>query len=418
MASRFVLAVLLALTLTTTVAAQAPRGYHASHPVSAPTRLDTVFPLANQSLVEPPADWYPGYDSTAQKYELYAPQKIDPKKTYPVVLFISAGPTPAGWSSWKSLCEQQQIIFASPFEAGNNTPMPKRIRIVLDVLDDLRRQYPIDPDRTYLSGFSGGARVACGIAFALPELFGGVMPVCASESLREESWLRQRAIDRLSLALITGETDFNRGEIERWRGPLFKEIGVRSQVFMVDGMGHGIPNEKAMGPAFKWLEEGTAKRKQLAKQWKAMSLPANSTPDRGSAAAALFAEAQQRVQQKATLYSGLMQMVGIMTRWPDTDAGREAKTLLERYEAKDERPWEADDLAEQRKFIAAEAKSLTAYATGPLPTQYEKLRGSMAAAALERWTTILADTPNSPLGKQAPAQIAELEKIADKAPAK
>ncbi|MBL8829457.1 MAG: hypothetical protein JNM18_20930 [Planctomycetaceae bacterium] len=414
MASRFLTPIVWALLISASFAADAPRGYHASHPVSAPTRLDAVFPLANQSLAEPPADWYPGYDSTAQKYELYAPAKIDRKKTYPVVLFISAGPSPAGWNNWKQLCEQQQIIFASPFAAGNNTPMPQRVRIVLDVLDDLRRQYPIDPDRTYLSGFSGGARVACGIAFALPELFGGVMPVCASESLREESWLRQRAMDRLSIALITGETDFNRGEIERWRGPLLAEVGVRSQVFVVDGMGHGIPPENALAMAYKWLEEGTAKRKQLAKQWPAMSLPATANVDRDKAAAALFAEAQRRAQQKATLYSGLMQMVGVMTRWPDTEAGREAKTLLEKYEAKEDRPWEADDLAEQRKFLAAEAKTLTAYATGPLPDQYEKLRGNMAAAALERWTTILADTPNTPLGKQAPAQIAELEKIADK----
>lgn len=402
----------LMLGLVADLGAQPLRGYHESRKVSAPTRLDTVFPLANQSLAEPPADWYAGYDSTAQTYEVFVPPQLDPKKTYPLVLFISAGPNAAGWQQWKAVCEQQQIIFASPHGAGNNTPMPKRVRIVLDVLDDLRRQLPIDPDRSYLSGFSGGGRVACGIVFALPELFGGVVPVCASESLREESWLRHRAIDRLSVALVTGEKDFNRGEIELWRGPMLHDVGVRTKLYVVQGLGHGIPDATTCGAAFAWLEEGAANRKQLAKQYPAMRQPAQPL-DASEAAKALFAEAQLRVQKKATLYSGLMLMVGVMTRWPDTPAGLAAKELLEKYESKDDRPWEADDLVEQRKFLAAEAKSLAAYATSELPSQYEKMRGSMAAAALERWKMIQADTPDTPLGKQAAAKIAELEKLAE-----
>lgn len=393
--------------------AQPPRGYQASIKVSAPTRLDAVFPLANQSPVDPPADWYAGYDSTAQKYELFAPP-IDFRKTYPVVLFISAGNAPAGWSQWRTLCEQQQIIFASPFDAGNNIPMPRRVRIVLDVLDDLRRQYPVDPDRTYLSGFSGGARVACGITFALPELFGGVLPVCASEDLREESWLRHRAFDRISAALVTGENDFNRAEIERWRGPMLAELGVRTRVWVVPGLGHGIPNARALGEAYQWLEQAAPERRKLATRWPAMRRAANSNPSRAESAALLLTEARQRMQQKNTLYRGLMQMVGVMTRWPDTPSGEAAKKTLLEYEAKSDKSWEADDLAEQRKSLTAEAHGLTAYATGPLPNQYEKERASAAEAAIQRWKTLQAEGPDTPRGKEAAQQIANLEKLVEK----
>ena len=190
--------------------------------VSGPTRLDWTFALANQSVVEPPAEWLAGYESTQQRYELFVPPKgKDRKSGHPVVLFISAGDGPAGWGPLEAVCRSQGILFASPHGAGNNTSMPRRVRIVLDVLDDIRRSHPVDPDRTYLAGFSGGGRVACAITFALPELFGGVMPVCAGGELRDEPWLRHRAIERLN------DQQFRLGR-EKFKLDLFEK---RFQVF-------------------------------------------------------------------------------------------------------------------------------------------------------------------------------------------
>ena len=198
---RRLLVVVVAL-LSQTVQGQ-ETGYQKEVSVRQATRLDWTFALSNQSLAAPPAEWLPGYDSTQQRYELFVPGSPQtagkkPSKTtakpkqvkaaavrnaLPLVLFISPGDQPAGWAQWQPVCTQQGIAFASPFDAGNNTPLPKRVRIVLDVLDDLRQRYAIDPDRTYIAGFSGGGRTACGIGFALPELFGGVVPVCAAGDL-------------------------------------------------------------------------------------------------------------------------------------------------------------------------------------------------------------------------------------------
>src|SRR5205807_1802312 len=131
-------------------------------------------------------------------------------------------------------------------------------------LDDVRRNFPVDPDRTYLTGFSGGGRIACAVGFALPELVGGLMPLCAGGDLREESWLRHRAADRLSVALLTGTGDFNRGEVERLRGPYLSAVGVRTRVWTQPGLGHGVPNEKTVLEALTWLDEAAPQRKALA----------------------------------------------------------------------------------------------------------------------------------------------------------
>jgi hypothetical protein len=379
--------------------------------VSAATRLDWTFALANQSIDPPPADWLPGdFDSRKHSYELFVPPDYSPKQVYPVFLFVSAGNDPSGWKQWEPVCKQHGVIFASPYNAGNNCPPRQRVRIVLDVLDDLRRLYRVDADRTYLSGFSGGARIACGIAFALPEYFGGLVPVCAGGNLREESWLRQRVVDRLSVALVTGETDFNRGEVERFRGPLLQEVGVRCKVWLVPKMGHAIPAGAALPEVFRWLEEALKARQDRAQRWPASRIAGDASPDRANWAGALLAEAKQRLQKKETLYSGLMQLKGCLTRWDGLAAAAEAKKILLDYDARPERPWEADDLAEQRRFLIATARSLSAYATGPLSPQYVKQREQMTRQALELWQKVLADDPQSATAPEARKRIAELEK--------
>ena len=122
-----------------------------------------------------------------------------PKKPLPLILFVSSSNDPMGWKHFEPICKKLGFAFAGLREAGNDCPPERRVRILFDVLDDVRRRYLIDSDRTYVVGFSGGGRIACGAAFALPEYFGGVMPICASGDLRDEPWLppaRYRSAER------------------------------------------------------------------------------------------------------------------------------------------------------------------------------------------------------------------------------
>lgn len=401
------------LTASTARAVDVRPGHNPQVSVQAATRLDWIFALANQSPAQAPADWLPGYDSTAQKYELYVPANLDRTQPVPLVLFISAGPQPAGLTNWRTVCDAAGVLFASPFGAGNNTTGPLRTRIVMDVLDDVRRRFNVDPDRTYLGGFSGGGRAACNIAFALPEYFGGVVPCCAAEGLRDEPWLRHRVIDRLSAALLTGETDFNRGELERYRGPLLTDVGVRTKVWTVPKMGHAIPPATVLAEAVRWLEEGLPERRRKATERPAMRLTSDP-PSREAWSQALLAEAKKQLQTPAKLYAGLSQLQGVMARWSDLPAATEATRLLTEYDAKEVRPWEQDDIDEQRKFLVAEARGLGNYAVGDLPQQYLAERKSMAEGSLERWQVLFQDDPMSAIGKEARMWIPRLMELIDK----
>ncbi len=260
---------LLLLTLDLTLAAP-PAGYQAQVKVTAPTRLDWTFVVSNRSLTEPPQKFLPAdYQSSRQSFELFVPPRRDPKQPAPLILFISPGIQPAGWKHFENVCKKLGFAFAGVRDAGNDVPSPKRIRIILDVFDEVRRQLPIDPDRTYVAGFSGGGRMACAVGFALPEYFGGVLPICAGGKLRDESWLRQRSADRLSVALLTGQTDFNKGEVERLWGGYFKDVGVRSRTWTQPGLGHGIPKDEVLLEAVRFLDQSAAQRSDLARRFPA-----------------------------------------------------------------------------------------------------------------------------------------------------
>src|SRR5262249_28005599 len=148
-------------------------------------------------------------------YELYVPPNYDARRLYPMMIYVSPSRRSAAWSVWKDLCERHGVILAGPHNAGNDVSMVQRCRVVLDVLDDVRRRFHIDPDRTYLSGTSGGGAAASRIAVALPELFGGAALICGAWNLRLEPMLRRRVRERLSVAIVTGDRDFNGPEMAR-----------------------------------------------------------------------------------------------------------------------------------------------------------------------------------------------------------
>lgn len=408
---RFAAFLIALVTATTAIAAETETGYRGKVAVTAPTRLDWVFALASQSPPEPPEEWLKEYESTEQTYELFVPENYTPKRSWPVVIFVSPGDKAMGFRAWKSVCERLGIIFAGPHGAGNNCETTKRVHIVLDVLDDVRRRFNTDVDRTYIAGFSGGGRIACSIGFSLPEHFGGVIPICAAGELREESWLRQRVIDRLSVALVTGENDFNRGEVERFRGPLLRDVGVRTRWWVIPKLGHGMPGGDSLIEVVNWLDEKVEQRRSLAKDYPAIRIAGDQAPTRAEYAGQLLSEGKARIAAPKTLYSGLMLLKGVFTRWPDLPQAAEAKEILLKYDEDPKSDWQEEDVAQQRLFLVARARALDAYASGDLAKAYERQRPAMARAAINLWEQVIADGQDRAASAEGAKRIPELEKL-------
>lgn len=374
--------------------AKPPTGFLPEVRVKAPTRLDWEFAAAafDAKPTLPPA-----YDSRKQRYQLFVPKNYDPDKTWPLVLFISPGDDPLGWRFWQKACEQSGLLFCAAYGAGNTVPVAPRARIVLDMFDDVRRHYRVDPEQTYLAGFSGGGRMACAIAFALPEYFAGAIPICGTSPLNKLPYLRQRVGARLSVAFVTGAADFNRKENEDYMAPFFNDLGIRSRLWVVPKMGHSIPGPKELAEVHAWLAEDVKRRRADAKTFPALAADPEEVRTAMQQADGLVKTAEAELKQPEHTWRAAALLEGVGQRWSDTPAASRAKKLLTNLNAA---PAQARLLAEQKgaeeqKFGTAEAQALE--------------RMGLRRRAVEVWRQLAKQYPASEAGKKGAEEVKRLE---------
>ncbi len=286
---------------------------------------------------------------------------------------------------------------------------PVRLRIVLDVLDDLRHRYSIDPDRTYITGISGGGNAAARIAYAVPELFGGMAAIVGVWGMRPEHWLRQRAAERLSVAILTGEFDFNRNELELEYFPFIKEQGVRSMLRVYPGIGHQAPNPAQLEEIFQWLEASVPARRLSAQRFPASRLPGPATADEWSRA--LLIEVTDRLQTPDGLAMAIFLLEGVIERWPGTPAAKFSQDLLREFDANSSVPSRDITKSEKLRYAYLQASCHdSSYAAGP-PAGYPIPWTSRTQIAIECWNDVLRLAPfGSDVAQKAKARLDTLRK--------
>jgi pimeloyl-ACP methyl ester carboxylesterase len=164
-------------------------------------------------------------DLAAERFIVYVPPEV-PARGYALLVFVppwqQAG-LPAGW---KPVLDKHGAIFVSAARSGNNeNTMARREPLALLAAQNVIADYRVDPERVYISGFSGGSRIAQRLAIGFPDLFRGVILNAGSNSLGDASAeppipLPPRALfyqfqSGTRLTYITGERDVDRVEEDR-----------------------------------------------------------------------------------------------------------------------------------------------------------------------------------------------------------
>lgn len=366
--------------------------------VSGPTRLDWEFVAAgfgDDPIADVPAD----YDSKKQKYQLFVPNEFAATKAWPLIAFISPGPGPVGWPNFESVCAREGILFCSPYKAGNATRPGPRIRIILDMVDDVRRRFPIDPNQTYIGGFSGGGRMACSIGFAMPEIFAGIMPVCGTNPIKSMQYLRHRLVDRVSVAFVTGQKDFNRSEHDQWMAPYLKELDIRTQFWVVPGMGHDIPQGAVMEEVVGWLAADLKRRRTDAQTRPKLNLKFDEAFRDGAEADRLLAAARSELQDKDRLWQGVSLLLAVVKRWPDSAAAGTSQELMKSIVADQDQAAALDrlSLADDRKSFGAQARGLE--------------RAGRIPQAIDVWESLARNHADSPTAEEARAEVRRLQEL-------
>lgn len=384
--------------------------------VAEPTKLDWGFPLLEKSPpVMPEAFAKETTHGGRFEYEFFGPREGDAGGgAWPLVIFVSPQDRPVGWDFWAPTCEAHGVLFAGVRDAGNGVAVSRRVRATLEVLDDVRRRYRVDPERTYLAGFSGGAFIACRVAFAVPEYVGGVVCIGDAPQLPADPWTRQRLRERLSLAIVCGEREPAAPMVEELDGPMFQAADVRAETLILPRQGHTMPDAAVMERAFGWLEKGVEARRETKARLPLTSL--GQTLSREEWSAAMLEEARGRLQTPETMGEGLWELEAIVKRWSDLPAAGDAQGLVAEYAAKADRPWEAEQRQRQQRVERAEAEGYERLAARGEPA-LRKQRANLLQLAMLHWEALATQIDDAELRVEAGKRLAALRELAAKPPA-
>ncbi len=382
--------------------------------VTAPTTIDWTYAVSGKSHAEVPEDLLPEYKPTAQRFDLYAPRGAVAGKL-PVILFISFRDTPMGWDLVGPTCMREGVIYIGPHGAGNSTPSAERIRIALDCLDEVRRNFPIDPDRTYLAGYSGGGTMAAQIAMMLPEYFGGVIASNMVVRPPPTPWHRDRMIHRLSIASIVGENEMAGLEMARIQTPFLQSLGVRARCQVLPRRGHAAPPPQTFDSAFHWLEQAAADRRSSAESRPVLRIQGRVT--REEFAAAVLDDCKTLLEDTSTIRSSLGMLDEIQRRWSDLPVAEEAAALQQEYAARQQQPWVEEgriELLRESHFLAQTYESAARARFGLTKAQ----RAVYALNAIGNYTIITRETTDENESNEAQQRISDLRTIAENIPMK
>ena len=138
----------------------------------------TLSPLANVEIARATrnAALRPqAIDLTQERFSVYVPAQR-PSEGYALMVFIPPWQDAHLPSGWAAVLEQRGMVFVSAAKSGNEERvLDRRIPLALLGAYNVMQRYPIDPERVYIGGFSGGSRVALRTALAYPDLFRGAL---------------------------------------------------------------------------------------------------------------------------------------------------------------------------------------------------------------------------------------------------
>jgi hypothetical protein len=205
-------------------------------------------------------------DLAKEKFQLIVPATYQHADKWGVFIWISPGDTAAIPADWEPVLAARKLLFVGALKAGNPRNLFDRVRLAVAANHGLRARFNVDGRRVYVSGHSGGGRVASMVGVAYADMFSGAIPFMGVNFYEDipagdgkntlganfipDDEVLAIAKKFCRYALVTGEKDFNRAGTKAVFEQGFKKEGFANVLYLeAPGVGHNLP------PA-KWLEQG------------------------------------------------------------------------------------------------------------------------------------------------------------------
>ncbi len=201
-------------------------------------------------------------DPTKEELEIFVPP-MPASGRYGLLVFVMPAHSLRLPEDWRGPLERAGFIYVSALRSGNSQSVQeRRIPLAVHAYDYAKSRYPIDPDRVFIGGFSGGSRMAQWTAMAYPEVFRGAMLVGGSLKIGQYEVvfpprdLALRFLSSTRLVFATGSEDALNGGIDRRNRKVLESLCFRgySRVAQLR-LGHWLPSGGGLARVLEELQK-------------------------------------------------------------------------------------------------------------------------------------------------------------------
>lgn len=194
-------------------------------------------------------------DATEEiEWEVFVPESYDPAKPAGVMVYVSPQNSINVPSGWMNVMEEQNLIWIAARLSGNKINPARRITFAVMGPPLIQTLYQIDVNRIYVSGLSGGGRIASMVASDYPSIFNGAVYNCGVNFWEQTTPEKLELIKQNRFVFITGSDDFNLDDTKRVYSK-YKKAGVENiKLTVIRNMGHENPKASRFRKAIAFLD--------------------------------------------------------------------------------------------------------------------------------------------------------------------
>lgn len=219
-------------------------------------------PALQKNLTVTPADLFgddiPSYVSDVLRsdskvtFDVRLPLGYDPARPAALLVFIPARPRAKLPGDWSDVLDAHNVIFVAARLSGNTVGNGKRISYALMARVLAERHWTLNTSRIYVSGFSGGGRVASLLMAQFPKAYEGAIYFSGVNFVEEAPEL-YAPLRHHHFVFIAGEFDFNLEGTEHSRAQ-YEAAGIsHTKLMVVPKMEHELPPGEVLDEALEYL---------------------------------------------------------------------------------------------------------------------------------------------------------------------
>jgi len=190
-------------------------------------------------------------------WQVYLPA-TDEAETPGVLVYVSPMDSGEIDSRWRGVMDRQNLIYISANDMGNEIPTIRRMVMANLAVQALAKNHVFDTGRIYVSGFSGGGKVASLLATQYPEVFTGALYICGVYFWKEDQTPNVGRVLRNRFVFLSGSKDFNRVQTRRIQQRYIAAGAAHTKLIIVPGMAHRRPDAEFLTEAILFLDDQDA----------------------------------------------------------------------------------------------------------------------------------------------------------------